>query len=158
MAGVAALLTAVHFHYAGFGSCLLASAIGRELPAGFVRRVLFRLATLAMIAGIPLLAAGITWSPKLELAAAVDVALALLLMGVLLLCRIRGASAGVAWLTGVSGLAALVASGLALSFALVGFARLGQVTMERMAYLHGPANAIGFVGLGLLSFRLARPH
>ncbi len=157
--GTSALLTAVHFHYAGFCACLLASAIGRALPPSSSRRPVFRVAVVSMCAGIPLLAAGIAGARWLERWAAVDVALALLLLGILLLCRLRDRIPTTArCLSAVAGISALVAGTLALSYSAVGFAGLGPGLLERMVYLHGLCNSLGFATLGLLSFRLAPPN
>src|SRR5688572_31618797 len=55
------LLTAVHFHYAGFVAPILAGLAGRSLwPSQRGARRAFRLVAVGVIAGPPLLAAGIT--------------------------------------------------------------------------------------------------
>src|SRR4029077_3860861 len=59
------LLTAVHFHYAGFAALTILGMIGR-LAEG----TLYRLSAWGAITGIPLLAVGITFSSRLEIAAA----------------------------------------------------------------------------------------
>src|SRR5262249_54537538 len=69
------ILTAVHFHYAGFAAPILAGLAGRWIAA--VRPVLwplFRLVAVGVIAGIALVAAGITlarFTAAIEVAAAV---------------------------------------------------------------------------------------
>lgn len=151
--GIQALLTAIHFHYAGFGACLIAAQLGDTMPPAGGRRRLYRLAAPAMMLGIPLLALGISGSQRMEQAAALDVALALASLGALLLGRLRDPLPRLSHLlSALSGLAALCGAALALSFLGLGFANLGTATLQRMVLWHGLTNALGFVGLGFLSF------
>ena len=76
------LLTAVHFHYAGFAAPILSGLLGRQIanarPAAWP---LFRLVAAGVIAGIALVAAGITlarYTPVVEVGAALLFAISLL--------------------------------------------------------------------------------
>src|SRR5213075_2564830 len=77
------LLTAVHFHYAGFAAPILAGMAGRTLTRelSFARRLLMFIVT-GIIAGVPMVAAGITLSPVLGLIGTIIISLALILLSV----------------------------------------------------------------------------
>ncbi|MDQ2856436.1 MAG: YndJ family protein, partial [Acidobacteriota bacterium] len=80
------LLTAVHFHYAGFAAPILSGLAGRVLVTQSISvQRLFALVVLGVIAGTPLVAAGITFSPVLGLAGTVIISSALLLLGILVI-------------------------------------------------------------------------
>ena len=66
------LLTAVHFHYAGFGALTMLGMTGR-----FANGMLYRGTAWGAITGIPFLALGITFSASLECAAALLLAASL---------------------------------------------------------------------------------
>lgn len=162
-AGLQCLLTAAHFHYAGFGACAVVALLGRSLDdegdaVGAPWRVLYTLGGAGLLVGVPLLAAGIAvWRP-LEHVAAWDVALATAATGLVLVRRATRPSAG--WARGMSalaGLATLVSATLALQFAAHGFARLGGDALARMVRYHGLVNALGFVGCALVAFAVATP-
>jgi hypothetical protein len=158
-AGVQCLLTAAHFHYAGFGACVVAGLAGRALPAprGAIR-YLYVPAALGMMTGVALLAAGIAAYAPLERAAAWIVAASLLAMGAVLLVRaVRpGGLAGRAALA-LAGVGTLSSGTLAAWFSETGFARLGQNALRTMVLLHGVVNAVLFVGLALVGLLLLRP-
>lgn len=162
--GVKALLTASHFHYAGFGACLVAGRVfvgeagrtsRRRVDAPWARQ-LHRAATLGAIAGIALLAAGITASRPLEIAAAWLLVACVGSIGLLLALRATepGVDAVTRALLAVSALSTVVSMSFAGAFTMTGFAKLEAVTLHRMATYHGAVNALGFVACGL--FGLAR--
>ncbi len=163
--GLQSLLTAAHFHYAGFGACAVVALLGRSLDdegeAGVGRpwRALYTVGGAGLLAGVPLLAAGIAvWRP-LEHVAAWDVALATAATGLLLVRRAtRPGPPTARGLFVLSGLATLVSATLALEFAAHGFARLGGASLERMVRYHGLVNALGFVGCALVAFAVATPR
>lgn len=143
------LLTAMHFHFAGFCASSLAGLSGRlALPP-----TLYRLIVTGVLSGIPLLALGIAFWPPLELAAAAVFALSLGTLALLWLLRPPAAPLA-RWLLRGAALAVLASMGFALCFALAEF--LGQiwVTIPQMAHYHGALNALGFALPGLTAFYL----
>ncbi len=143
------LLTAVHFHYAGFALPILVARVGALRPGPPAIAV-----ALGVVSGVPLLAMGITFSPALETAAAVIVALSGSGLATLQLTlasdeRLPGWRRG---LLAVSGVAFLFGMGLALIYGI------GAVTGERMLGIpmmletHGVINSLGFVVPGLVAW------
>ena len=62
------LLTAVHFHFAGFAALIFTGLTGRVLVStSALVRTIYAGAAVGVISGTPLVAAGITFSPLLEL-------------------------------------------------------------------------------------------
>jgi hypothetical protein len=146
------LLTAVHFHYAAFATLVLTGLAGRA--AGESR--LFRRIAAGAVAGPPLLAAGITLSPVLEIVAAATLVLALTALAGLTLVRIVPRLGGVAGLLlTISSASILGGMALALAYAIGELTGIGLISLGRMARIHGPLNALGFVLGGLLGWALA---
>jgi YndJ-like protein len=154
------LLTAVHFHYAGFAAPILAGLLGRRVasarPAAWP---LFRLVAGGVIAGIALVAAGITlarYTPLVEVAAALLFAASLLGLAALAL------RVGVPATTGrfVRALLAISAASLVVTMLFAALYAVGQflsipiVGIPRMVQVHGCLNALGFVLCGLLAWTL----
>ena len=152
-ATIVVLLTAIHFHYAGFALPLLTGLAGRARPGA-----LASLAALGVIAGVPLVAAGITASQLgasswLETVAAAITALAGLLAAWLHLRLALGSS----WPTGARLLWAIAGLTLAAGMILAGLygARVwfpvSWLDYPRMWAFHGTANALGFALCGLVA-------
>jgi hypothetical protein len=153
------LLTAVHFHYAGFAAPLLARSSRRALRGSQMsstRAMLFNAVAAGVLVGPALLAAGFVIGPRVKLAAAL----------VLATSEIGLALSFVLALQHVSQLAAKFL--IALAAASVGFAMIlaalwavGEyplqpfVHLAEMARLHGTANAFGFTLCGLLGWSRA---
>ena len=77
------LLTAVHFHFAAYAAPILAGLAGRKLSEkGNLNRA-FKLVPIGIIAGTPLVAAGITFSPVVALVGTVMISVALVILSVL---------------------------------------------------------------------------
>jgi hypothetical protein len=148
------LLTAVHFHHAGFVALVVTGLCARALAPSLPRRA----AVGGVIAGTPLLAAGITFSPALELAAAVVLALSLAGMACALLTRVvrRAFPPAAAGLLAVAASSSLVAMAFALAYAWGEFSERPLVSLAQVARIHGCANALGFGLCGLLGFALDR--
>jgi hypothetical protein len=152
------LLTAVHFHYAGFALLLLAGLAGRLLRGspgpGFG---MFRVIAAGMIAGVPLVALGITFSRVLEILAVLLLVSSVLALALLTLIAVvpqltrRAAQA----LLAISALASVATMLLAAGYAggsMVGLA----LTIPQMVVAHGALNAFGLVLCGLLAWTLER--
>lgn len=150
------LLTAVHFHYAGFALLLLAGLAGRRLradpPAAWRS---FRLIAAGLIAGVPLVALGITFSRLLEILAVLllvsSVLLLALLTLVVVISRLGSQTARV--LLAISALASIATMLLAAGY--VGGSMVGlALTIPQMVLAHGLVNAFGLVLCGLLAWTI----
>jgi hypothetical protein len=146
------LLTAIHFHYAAFTTLALLALARRWTPD----HGLTRATAVAAAVGTPLLAAGITFSPHLEVAGATLLSLALwTFAGILwrrVAPRVPPLSRG---LVRIAALSVLPSMALPPLYAWGQLTGEGTVSLARMAAIHGPLNALGFGLCGLLAFRLA---
>lgn len=153
------LLTAAHFHHAGFTLPLIAGLQARTHPVRLTRG-----ACLAILAGVPLAAAGITCTHFGVLPLLEPLAVAILVLGALgvavmqLICGLRR-TAGLWPSLGflVSGASLLVAMLLALGFGLRSLLPDLALPLPRMWQLHGSLNAFGFGLCGLLAWRACQP-
>ena len=130
-------LTAVHFHFAGFGASLLVAlaAEWRHVPNA---------AALAVIGGPLVVAGGFVVRPELQLVGALVIAAGL------------GTIAALSWPDGnayVRASACCVFAGMALAVHWAGGVVLNRwppLDIDVMARLHGTLNGFGFVVLGLV--------
>jgi hypothetical protein len=150
------LLTAVHFHYAGFALLLLAGLAGRRLRAAApaVWRH-FRVIAAGLIADVPLVALGITFSRVLEILAVLLLATSVLLLARLALVAIIPGLVRrpVRVLLAISALSSIATMLLAAGYAggsMVGLA----LTIPQMVLAHGAVNAFGLVLCGLLAWTI----
>jgi hypothetical protein len=153
------LLTAVHFHFAGFAAPILTGLAGRRLvEPGRNARLLLAGAAVAVTIGTPLVAAGITVSPLLAMAGTLVISLGLFLLALLVLIWIVPSlsSFSVRALLILSSLSSLVAMGLASLYAYSIFARTLIIDIPHMAMSHGILNAFGFSLCGLLAWAIVR--
>lgn len=139
------LLTAIHFHYAGFLLPLFTGLAGRKIKSGVAT-----LAAIGAVLGVPLVAIGITttqlgFNPILEASAAWLASFAGLLTAALhLRMAMQQHSLTVKILFVLCGLA--LAFGMILSglYAARFYAPLAWLDIPMMRALHGSANALGF--------------
>jgi hypothetical protein len=152
------LLTAVHFHYAGFVLPLLTGLAGRQLGGCTVR-----LTAGAVIISVPMVAAGITATQLnlgtwLECLAAWGMAAAGLLAGAVHL-RLATCYAGPLWVRGLWVVAALSLSMGMVCAALYGmrfYLPLPGLTIPWMQAVHGTLNALGFGLSGTVAWTMSR--
>jgi hypothetical protein len=151
------LLTANHFHYAGFVLPIVAGLAGRRLP-GWVSRW----SAAGVLAGVPLVAAGITatqlgFAPWLECLAALVMAAAGLGVAWLHLMLAWGARTTelVRALWAIAGLALAFGMVLAGCYGLRFYLPLEWLSIPWMRALHGTANTFGFALAGVLAWLLA---
>lgn len=149
------LLTAVHFHFAGFATAMIASTTLRCAEKRGEQRWLRRVVMLVISLPV-VVAAGFVISPALKMAAAVvfsgsvaGLALFLWAQGGLVedsLARklLRTASAVV-----------LVGMALSATYAVADFVGSDLLPIPRMATTHGVINAVGFCLFGLLGWLIA---
>ena len=149
------LLTAAHFHHAGFTLPLIAGLIARERPGRWASW-----SCMAVLAGVPLVATGITCThfgllPWLE-----PLGVTLLVLGAfgVAVSQVRLGMAGASpswprWAFVISGMSLLCAMVLALGFGLRHLMPSLALPMPMMWAIHGSLNAFGFGFFGLLAWR-----
>jgi len=151
------LLTGVHFHYAGFALPLL-SGLAVESYQG--RKTVFitvvtRYMILGVIFGVPLVGVGITYSPLVEIFAALFLASAcFLLVGLQGGLALRAKNASVLMLFAVSSVSLIGGMGLGCVYAVGQYCETVWIDIPTMILLHGLANSIGFVLFGLIAWLL----
>ncbi len=138
------LLTAAHFHFAGFALPVLGG-----LAAERLRDAPSRIACVGILLGVPLTAAGITASPLLEVIGATVTAGSAITLGVLQLRLARRAGGRAGWLLVASSLAVFASMTLALMYATGEFQGVPWPAIPEMVRLHGALNALGFGLLGV---------
>ncbi|TDU71039.1 YndJ-like protein [Prosthecobacter fusiformis] len=148
------LLTAAHFHHAGFTLPLMAGLCGKALPGMFSRS-----ACLLILAGVPLVATGITCTHFHLLPWVEPVAVCVLVTGALgvamLQMRMAFQPRHSVWIQAmfwISGASLLVAMLLALSFGLRSVLPQWTLPMPTMWAVHGSLNTFGFGLCGLLAW------
>ncbi|MBS1790965.1 MAG: YndJ family protein [Acidobacteria bacterium] len=148
------LLTAVHFHYAGFAAPILTGLAGRKLKIGIARKIYLAAAT-GIIAGPPLVAAGITLSRTVEVISAVILATSLFLLAMLTMFVIVPTLKPLPRLLLIlSSMSVIVTMIFACLYAFGRFAGMETVSIPLMAQVHGISNAFGFVLCGLLAWQM----
>lgn len=153
------LLTAVHFHYAGFAASLLARSANRALivrAGNAAATLMLRIVMAGVLIGPCLLAMGFVIGPRVKLVAALVLALsevALAISFVFALKRVARFSAQL--------LLTIAAASVAFSMAFAAVWAIGEyplqqfVNLDQMERFHGTANAFGFTLCGLLGWVLA---
>jgi len=148
------LLTAVHFHFAGFAAPILTGLTASWLNDRKSNQRIVLVAGIAIILGMPLVATGITLSPKLALAGSLLITIGLFLLGLAVLLwivpRINGWFSRV--LLVVSSLSAIAAMLLACAYAYSIVTHTLIIDIPRMAVTHGLLNSFGFSLCGLLAW------
>lgn len=147
------LLTAVHFHYAGFVSALLAGLVRRV--AAQQAPVATTVAVVCVVGAPPIVALGFTFAGALQIVGAVVLTVGLLVMaGVTVRVVVpplvdRPARA----LLVVSSVAVVVPMVLAVQWAVGWNLGTPALSIPDMARTHGVLNALGFALCGLLGWR-----
>lgn len=153
-------LTAVHFHFAGLVLPIVAGLIVQEFPSSRIAAT----SGWGVLAGVPLVAVGIT-SSQLGQTHALEFFAALVLAGgamIVAFFQLRLAAeirwpltVRVGW--SIAGISLIFGMSLALLYAArTYFALLPWLDLPWMRGLHGTANALGFAFCSLVSWRLAR--
>lgn len=142
------LLTAAHFHYAGF--CLM-------LIAGLTQR---KSAVYGVLIGVPTVAVGITtshfaWPAEIETMAATIMAIAGMWVGVLhLFLAWKNRFKAFSWLWLIAGFALIAGMILALLYGWRYYFPIPSLSIPTMYALHGTLNAIGFAAPAILGWYL----
>ena len=150
------LLTAVHFHFAGFAAPLLTGVTGHHLSTSSRTKPIYLLAVVCVIAGTPLVAAGITFSPLLALVGAIVISIGLVCLALTTITSIVPLISSLLprILLVVSSLSVVPAMALAGVYAYsIVFHKL-IVDIPQMAMTHGVINAFGFALCGLVAWVL----
>lgn len=151
------LLTGAHFHFAGFVLPILTGLAGRALPGRHAR-----LAAAGVVTGVPLVALGITLSPRgfrlVEFLAAWWMTVAALLVAALQVrVAARRSNGRNAVLLAVSACALAGGMILAAVYAFGTYLGSAWVGIPAMVRLHATANVFGFALPGLLYWTIAGP-
>jgi hypothetical protein len=146
------LLTAVHFHFSGFATALIAASAIRlfdrhGVGATYLRRVVW------LVVFLPFgLALGIAVSPLLRLISALALSAAVTGLAALLFWFSPNLQTGTARIfVRMASCAAFVALGLACAYALADYTGKPFLAMPAMATTHGVLNSVGFVLLTMLA-------
>jgi hypothetical protein len=146
------LLTAVHFHFAGFATAMIAAATLQFSEGRGEQRWLRRLVLL--VAGLPIVvAAGFVISPVLKMGAAILFSASVAGLAVAVrACGRRAEDPTARLLLQVA--AAAIFAGMVLSgaYAIADYAGSDMLTIPQMARTHGILNAVGFCLAGLLGW------
>ena len=158
--------TAAHFHYAGFAAPIILGAIGRLGHAyGAKTTRVYSVSTAAVIAAIPLTAAGISGGVVLERAAAILLVLGMISASInaLVVVHRRGDRSRLARIVlALSFLGLIVPMVLAAVFAMTGSAGQGRalshvLSLEVMLRYHGAVNALVFAMPALFALSALAP-
>ena len=146
------LLTAVHFHFAGFASAVLAGLTYKKFRESKWKAAL-QPALLAVVCGPAFLGLAFLLAPKVKLAAALLIALGQFgLAGGMVRAGMARKNAGGRWLLFVAGGSVGAGMILAVVWAMGEYPLQEFVNIRQMAEFHGVLNAVGFVVCGLLGW------
>ena len=153
------LLTAIHFHFAGFAAPLLAGLAGRAVRDKQTASRVVGLAATGIILGTPLVAAGITFSPAVALVGTAIVSLGLSLLAVIVLFYVVPATSSIVakalfFIASLSSIAAMV---LACLYAYSIVTHTLVIDIPHMAMTHGLLNSFGFALSSLIAWTLSPP-
>lgn len=154
---VIVLLTAVHFHYTGFAVPVITAMTGRFLARTHQLFPAYPWCAGLIVSAMPLIAAGITFSPWLEA------------LGVLVLFSAISGLAGLIgfavapqlpsqlarWLLTIAACAMVAAIIPAFIYGAGELVGRSFITIPRMVQIHGFTNAFGFITCGLIGWLVA---
>jgi len=149
------LLTVVHFHFAGFAAPIIAGMAGRLLTKSQASAGrLFPFVVFALIAALPLVAAGITFSPWLGLAGTLLLTTGLMMLAVITIGKVlpRVRALGPRLLLLFGSLCSCVAMVLACLYAYSIVTHTLILRIPTMAMSHGLLNAFGFAACSLFAW------
>jgi len=156
------LLTAIHFHYAGFAACFLLGLVGRLFKdATVLIQKIYYLSGFLIISGIPLLAIGIAFSHFfLEVMAASALAFSLIIFSLLIFLQgIKKLKNRISrTLLTIAAGSLIFSMALSILYALREMDWPLQLNILQMAKTHGLLNSFGFAFCGLLAFTLEKPQ
>lgn len=154
--GLWAVLTANHFHMAGFGLMILCGAVGRVLPEHGAAAAIHRVLVLGLVVALPILALGIDGDRLLEVIGILLYVILLATLAMIMLSLAVGRpdlGAVTRVLFALSAACVTISMTLAVAWGLI---RPPLVDIATMVVTHGALNALGFVTLGLFGALSAR--
>jgi len=147
------LLTAVHFHFAGFLSCVFAGLTFDQLRATSWAKPL-RVLLLAVICGPGLLGLAFLVGPKLKLIAAMLVAIGQIGLAVAMVkIALINAHGLPKFLLIGSALSVAIGMVFAAMWALGEYPLQPMTDLSQMAHVHGVLNAVGFGFCGIIGWK-----
>jgi hypothetical protein len=150
------LLTVIHFHFAAFAALIIAGMSGRVLATRKHPQQMFKLSVFAMIAAMPLVAAGITFSAWLGFIGTLLLTAGLLMLAILnvgwVIPVITPTSSRL--LLFVGALSSCSAMVLACLYAYSLPMKILIIDIPTMALTHGILNAFGFVACSLSAWTI----
>jgi len=151
------LLTVIHFHFAGFAAPIIAGLNGKMLATtGHRPGRMYAFIVFAMVAAMPFVAAGITFSPLIGLVGTILLSTGLLLLAVLTIGRVVPAIPSLSGriLLSIAALSSCTAMVLACLYAYSLVAHILILRIPTMAMTHGLLNAFGFATCSLLAWSI----
>ncbi len=154
---VIVLLTAMHFHFAGFSTAIILGIIGRILLQQKTKTLFHKLypyLVFAVLMGMPLVAIGITIQGLIEWINVCIFASSLLVMAffILKVCVPSALDLSIRMLWRISAYSVFVGMVLALVYAWGIWTKKPLLLIPDMVLTHGFINSMGFVGSALLAF------
>ncbi|HEY6185929.1 MAG TPA: YndJ family transporter [Terriglobales bacterium] len=147
------LLTAVHFHYTGFATAMLLSALLIHTRRSNTLRKLLDCVPLIVIGTPFLVAAGFVYSSTLKMVAALALSIGVFVLSALQLWVAKTLTIGFSRVyVRLSGLSVAAAMVLASVYAIGDWLKQDWLVIPRMASTHGLLNAFGFSLLGFLGW------
>jgi hypothetical protein len=154
------LLTAVHFHFAGFATAMIAAATLRFAEGRGENKLGLRwLKPVAlMVAGMPVVvAAGFLISPAVKMSAAILFSASVAGLAIAVrACGRKAEDATARILLQVAAGAVFAGMVLSASYAVADYMGSAALTIPQMARTHGILNAVGFCLPGLLGWLVER--
>jgi YndJ-like protein len=148
------LLTVVHFHFAGYAAPIIAGLSGRLLANSDYPKKLFSTSVLALVAAMPLVAAGITFSPWLAFIGTLLISVGLVMLAVLtvgwVIPSIDGFGKRLLFLIGAASSCSAMVLACLYAYSLATHTLI--INIPTMAMTHGLLNAFGFVTCSLLAW------
>jgi hypothetical protein len=149
------LLTAVHFHFAGFASAVLAGLTYERFRESQWKAALQSVLP-AVVCGPAILGLAFMLGPKVKLVAALLIALGQFgLAGGMVCAGVAAKNAAARWLLFAAGGSVGAGMILAVVWAIGEYPLEAFVNIRQMAEFHGVLNAVGFVVCGLLGWSVA---
>jgi hypothetical protein len=148
------LLTVIHFHFAGFAAPIIAGMVGRMLATDRLERN--SVVVVFVVAAMPLIAAGITFSPWLGLIGTVLLSAGLVTLAIITLGKVlpKITSLSARLLLLLAALSSCTAMVLACLYAYSIVAKILILRIPTMAMTHGLLNAFGFTACSLLAWSI----
>lgn len=153
---VIVLLTAVHFHFAGFTLPVVAGLVGRAGAEAGPVKTAYQFVVFAILGGVPLVALGITASPTIEWLASWLLAPAAVCVALFQIAFARREGPLPRLLLSASAGCLIFGMALAGVYALGEYLERVWLDIPTMVRWHGSSNALGFGLLGLIGHTLGR--